>query len=766
MAANKSDDAYEEHSALDAPTHLLNVLEHFFSTPRNRYKFSPAFHQYDKIKSEGTFVEAKRIFRIITGTSLVTDHHVSSHKTTQGFRYRISRGYLQLLARAERNRNRQNANPFSALESQTTAGSDPSTVLEATAPDTPKHVNVITTPEPETNDDDASSINTDVTKHADDIARNMDTVLADLNDDKQHTDENNNDNVSTLIQQLVHDGIQNALRDLQTKSDAIDTNMNRITMIQQQLDTLHEKYIEFDKTIRDNNEKLSHKLTYFTRKMESYDRVYQDWTSQTQSLNDKSTLIETELRTTHTHMKKRLQKLKETTKVMFKQQEDDYEILTDRIYRMESEISNIKKKTRPVKPQKLSFSTSGSDSDPSQVSDSLQPKPSSPIPSNTKSSRPLDSTYTRYDNTTNTRTPGPDAEYLRKNINITCTDTNQILEFYIKLRLAVAKGGIFLLPIENLTKSQDICEIRQQDTEYDRRIQANALYTLLSNEKYIPADFTMAQNCILGYSNNMDGFSALKAMLKLTHPALNMKRPSNVPPTLSDATDIHNYEQALRNYYLLHKLFNKTEYTAIEKSKQFIRGIMNDERYDGAVKRIQYQLDTAVNLNIPLHDDLTLDNIAGTIINLTGEYDHHENTIVRTARAHNGPRPAREFNRPYTPRNNGPRKNNHANTHRFTNVQCHACKLFGHSITHCKLLPKVLAIMQFKHSNKQQCDNVLSAHITNNSVESKKSFVRVLQQANVLPDDEDSDVYMEDDIVVNTMTDNAVYDADLNDTTE
>ena len=43
-------------------------------------------------------------------------------------------------------------------------------------------------------------------------------------------------------------------------------------------------------------------------------------------------------------------------------------------------------------------------------------------------------------------------EYLRKNINITCTEQNQILEFYIKLRLAVAKGGIYLRPIEDITR--------------------------------------------------------------------------------------------------------------------------------------------------------------------------------------------------------------------------------------------------------------------------------------------------------------------------
>ena len=64
----------------------------------------------------------------------------------------------------------------------------------------------------------------------------------------------------------------------------------------------------------------------------------------------------------------------------------------------------------------------------------------------------------------------------------------------------------------------------------------------------------MAQNCILAYSSNADGFEALKAMLKIVHPKLNNKRPSNVPPLLSEMHDIHSYEQSLRNYYLLHKM--------------------------------------------------------------------------------------------------------------------------------------------------------------------------------------------------------------------
>ena len=106
-------------------------------------------------------------------------------------------------------------------------------------------------------------------------------------------------------------------------------------------------------------------------------------------------------------------------------------------------------------------------------------------------------------------------DYLRKKSHITCSDTNQILEFYIKLRLAISKGGIHLKPIEDITRDDSIADQTLILTKDSLLNQSNALYTLLANEKYIPATFTMVQNCILGYLNTMDGFAALKTSLTL-----------------------------------------------------------------------------------------------------------------------------------------------------------------------------------------------------------------------------------------------------------
>ena len=154
-------------------------------------------------------------------------------------------------------------------------------------------------------------------------------------------------------------------------------------------------------------------------------------------------------------------------------------------------------------------------------------------------------------------------DYLRKNLHLTCSKPNQIPKIYIKLSLAIAKGGIYLTPIENITKDPTLSDQQINFTVNEINNQST-LYTLSLNETYITVPFTMAQNCILGYSNTMDGFAALKAMLKTTHPVLNEKRLSNIPPVFTETKDIHGYEQKLRNFYLLHKLYSKTQYSTLD----------------------------------------------------------------------------------------------------------------------------------------------------------------------------------------------------------
>ena len=91
--------------------------------------------------------------------------------------------------------------------------------------------------------------------------------------------------------------------------------------------------------------------------------------------------------------------------------------------------------------------------------------------------------------------------------------------------------------------------------------------------------------------------------------------------------------RVFKKKYLLHKLYNGTTYTPLEKSRQFIQGI-DDDQYSDAVVRIRHQLDTVHTMNVQLHDDYTIENITSTIIYITNEYDQNK-TVVRKTRQYN-----------------------------------------------------------------------------------------------------------------------------------
>ena len=190
---------------------------------------------------------------------------------------------------------------------------------------------------------------------------------------------------------------------------------------------------------------------------------------------------------------------------------------------------------------------------------------------------------------------------------------------------------------------------------------------------------------------------------------------------------------------------------------------MDDDRYADAVARVQHQLDTVETLNVDLHEDYNIDNIASTIINISGEYDNNK-TVINTMRQNDYPtRSMMNDKRPFTRQNELTKTFNpkRQNQRRFVKTQCHACKQFGHGITHCTLLPKVLAIMQFQRRNSDKCDHVLKQHVMNNTVNSKRTFVRTLMNMDIIPHDDDSDEYLHNDIIVNAIIDNDVTEDDV-----
>lgn len=113
-------------------------------------------------------------------------------------------------------------------------------------------------------------------------------------------------------------------------------------------------------------------------------------------------------------------------------------------------------------------------------------------------------------------------------------------------------------------------------------------------------------------------------------------------------------------------------------------------------------------------------------------------------------------------RNYSPRQSSSKyRSEKFDKTQCFACKSFGHTVTHCRLLPRILAVLQFHTKHGDKCSAILKQHIRNNTVDSKRVFVRMLQNMDVLSIDDDSDTYLEHDIIVNTITDNGIVDDDF-----
>ena len=71
-------------------------------------------------------------------------------------------------------------------------------------------------------------------------------------------------------------------------------------------------------------------------------------------------------------------------------------------------------------------------------------------------------------------------------VKLSCTDSDQLLDFYTKLRTAMMQAGIFLREIHDINEDDPIYEEKEGYTNEDYRTQGNALYTFLCNEDVIP----------------------------------------------------------------------------------------------------------------------------------------------------------------------------------------------------------------------------------------------------------------------------------------
>ena len=768
-----STDDYHDFSAIDATEHLANALHHFFHDESRKYKFALVNKHYEEATGNKEYADSKRLFKIILGTDIVTNKLITSYKSTQGYRYLFKKDYFQQIQRMIRNRKRTQTrekdtshsstkrSPFIEAMNQLNDTSDDDSSVELTN-DTSSKASIAnpTNLSPNAIDQDEQepttpSLPTDLTRQAADIEHNMQKAMETLQDPENEPP--TVDYLTPVVTTILKTELNSLLESIMIQDSVTRAHADQCKKQSTELDQLITSTKTLQTKLQSQYDRMEAKLKFLQRKFDECSTFLNDmkdtqkehlkqlekkYESRRPNTPESTIKMDDMLNQVSSKFKRRLHRLKDTTTKLFEQQDNESDLLHDRILRIEDNIKKLQdtNQTKSThKPKRLFSDETTSDESP------YSKKPDKFRSTSHFSPRPINQHQHTFHR-------GPNMEYLRKNVNITCSDQDQILEFYIKLRLAIAKGGIFIKPIEDINKRDTIAQ--DDGTSSDLDIQSNALFTLLSNEKFIPNDFVMAQNCLLAHSSTMNGFGALKAMLKLTHPILTMKRPPTTAPVLSQSQDIHTYEQGLKNFYLLHKLYNDTTFTPLEKAKQFIQGI-DDDQYSDAITRIRHQLDTVHTMNVPLHDDYTIENLTSTIINITNE-DQNNKAIVRTIRQSYKPQQTFQRYRQNNTRQMYPTKKPLRNVIKFTKAQCHACRQYGHIVTHCELLPRVLAIIQFAKKNGDKCEYLLKQYTQNNSVDSKKTFVRVLQEMNVLPQDGDSDTYMEDEIIINTTMDNVL----------
>ena len=145
--------------------------------------------------------------------------------------------------------------------------------------------------------------------------------------------------------------------------------------------------------------------------------------------------------------------------MLAQQHEDEYELLNDCLQKLEVTVHALRRQYKPVPTKKqIQFdSLSDDESTFTHVSRVYSGNPTSTFSYNP-------TLYTPHKHVGH----GPNMDYLRKNVVMKCSDTEQILDFYTKLRLAVKKGGIYIIPIENITKTSSLIRhVQDKQTQID-----------------------------------------------------------------------------------------------------------------------------------------------------------------------------------------------------------------------------------------------------------------------------------------------------------
>ena len=406
---------YYDYSAQDAAEHLLIALEHFLDSEQNPYKFTLPKKHLQALKNEFDYPDAHRIFKIITGTTLVTNKLIMRYRTSQGLRYRISKDFSQTARRAQRaQRAQQRTHTTAVAASATTAtqtnteqsrkppfvqlmeeqrenpleytSSEGETDIDSTtdAPnenqptdksptkaDSPAAITERNDTPKEISDRDEEyddcTLQNDVTKQADGLEKNLDAAVAQL---KADADIDSNDDIvsnklSQVIKTIMQDELHQCRQEFTTKQTLLDKTIADLEKTKSDFLLILQKSKEAHAELVAKNDKLSKKIQYFTRNVTEFEERLIGL-STTESTTTASILSKTDerikevcddhftktliplddnqmadIKRTQERILRKLTRLKTGTKTLFQRTDDDYEMISDRVSKVEADKHTI-----------------------------------------------------------------------------------------------------------------------------------------------------------------------------------------------------------------------------------------------------------------------------------------------------------------------------------------------------------------------------------------------------------------------------------------
>ena len=245
------------------------------------------------------------------------------------------------------------------------------------------------------------------------------------------------------------------------------------------------------------------------------------------------------------------------------------------------------------------------------------------------------------------------------------------------------------------------------------------------------------------------------------------------------------YEQSLRNFYLLHSIYGRSEYSELDKSKQFLEGLDTSE-YDTQKTRLTAIIDNIELNSLSLPQKYTIHALASTIMNMNTGTTENQTVQINALSQRKFPSTENHtgtFQRGNSTRfgkesyNSSPKYNSsYSDTHKnhgtqdfapnfppkqkFTKGQCDACKLFGHHVRDCRHIAKHLAMTTFATEKPKLCEQILRNHINTNTIEHKRTIVQSMQTFGLFNAEDDSDEFLDVDAVINSPVVSTIqYDA-------